>query len=326
MLEPDVPSNEKDRIETLQSLSILDTDPEERFDRITRLARRLFKVPIALVSLVDVNRQWFKSCVGLDATETGRDISFCGHAILDNKIFYIQDASKDPRFSDNPLVTGPPNIRFYAGRPISAPNGDKLGTLCIIDSEPRVMTEEEFETLNELAQTVEQELVPLHPETIDEVTNISNRTGFSQLAAHCLAMANRQKVSMSMAYFELNRFDPVDDGFKVKLTLSDGDKALKIFAKQMKETFRSSDLISHFNENKFVALFYNTDKDKTFSLVSRFSTELKRTTSTLGLDYDIGFSLGIVEYDQNSELSVDSLIEKARQEMNRSDSSNTSIA
>ena len=118
MLEPPLPPDEAMRLAALRSLNILDTPAEERFDRITRLAQRLFDVPIALVSLVDTNRQWFKSCQGLDASETPRSISFCGHAILEDGPLIIEDATKDQRFADNPLVTGPPDIRFYTGQPL----------------------------------------------------------------------------------------------------------------------------------------------------------------------------------------------------------------
>ena len=104
MKNPDIPQDEKARLETIRSLDILDTVPEERFDRLTRMAKRLFGVSIAVVSIVDENRQWFKSCMGLGASETSRDISFCGHTILGNGVFIIPNASEDPRFADNPLV------------------------------------------------------------------------------------------------------------------------------------------------------------------------------------------------------------------------------
>ena len=120
-------------------MNVLDTSPEERFDRLTRVAKRMFDVPIALVSLVDADRQWFKSCVGLSAAETSRDISFCGHAILGEDTFVISDARADERFADNPLVVGEPKIQFYAGCPLRALDGWKLGTLCIIDRTPRSM-------------------------------------------------------------------------------------------------------------------------------------------------------------------------------------------
>ena len=118
MKSPDIPLNESTRIKALVDLNILDTIEEERFDRLTRLAKQLFGVEIALVSLVDTNRQWFKSKQGLAACETGRDISFCGHVILEQDIFHIPNALEDARFADNPLVIGAPNIRFYAGAPL----------------------------------------------------------------------------------------------------------------------------------------------------------------------------------------------------------------
>ena len=137
MKSPSAPQDEQIRLDTLHSFNILDTEHEERFDRLTRMAKRLFGVPIALVSLVDESRQWFKSCFGLSISETSRDISFCGHTILGNDMFIIPDTSLDERFADNPLVLNEPYIRFYAGYPLIAPNGSKLGTLCIIDTKPR---------------------------------------------------------------------------------------------------------------------------------------------------------------------------------------------
>ena len=125
-----IPVNEASRILALHALKILDSQPEERFDRLTRMARRMFGVPIAVVSLVDTDRQWFKSRQGIDICETSRDISFCSHALLDDGILEIQDASKDDRFFDNPMVTGDPHVRFYAGCPIRIDNHHAVGTLC----------------------------------------------------------------------------------------------------------------------------------------------------------------------------------------------------
>lgn len=115
MIKPTIPSNEAERLHALRTLNILDTSHEERFDRVTRMAKRMFNVSISLVSLIDEDRQWFKSKQGLEATETPRDISFCGHAINQEGLFIIPDAVKDERFFDNPLVTAAPYIRFYAG-------------------------------------------------------------------------------------------------------------------------------------------------------------------------------------------------------------------
>jgi GAF domain-containing protein len=153
-----LPPNEKERLAALKALNILDTPPEARFDRITRLIARLFNVPIALVSLVDVNRQWLKSCYGLDLRETPRDVSFCSHAILKPEAMIIPDALDDPRFADNPLVTHEPHIRFYAGQPLNSPGGQRVGTLCMIDHHPRQLSVDEQQTLRDLATWVEREL------------------------------------------------------------------------------------------------------------------------------------------------------------------------
>lgn len=158
MIEPALPADEAGRISTLRGLGILDTPPEERFDRITRLAQKIFSVPIAVVSLVDVNRQWFKSCQGLDASETPRGISFCGHAILGTAVFVVEDAATDIRFADNPLVTGGPRNRFYAGAPLRLHNGHPAGTLCIIAPTPRRFDPRDQELLAELANVVIAEL------------------------------------------------------------------------------------------------------------------------------------------------------------------------
>ncbi len=149
--------DEAERLEALYSLHLLDTPAEERFDRWTRLAQQYFDVPISLVCLVDVDRQWFKSKQGLDASETDRSISFCGHAIKDDDLFIVEDASLDPRFIDNPLVIGPPHIRFYAAKPLHSGNGRRIGTFCLIDSKPRRLSEKERLLLEQIGTMVEQE-------------------------------------------------------------------------------------------------------------------------------------------------------------------------
>lgn len=139
------------RLEALEDYRILDTDPHPAFDAVTKSAALAFDVPIALVSLVDENRQWFKSRVGMESCETARDISFCTHAITGHDAYIVEDASTHPMFSDNPLVTGEPNIRFYAGMPLIDVDGFALGTLCLIDRKPRTFNAREIELLEQLA-------------------------------------------------------------------------------------------------------------------------------------------------------------------------------
>ncbi|MBE0622482.1 MAG: PAS domain S-box protein [Burkholderiales bacterium] len=158
MQEPPKPANETERLAALRALGVLDTPPEQRFNRITRTAARVFQVPIALVSLVDADRQWFKSRYGLHVSETPRSVSFCGHAILQDRAMVIEDALLDPRFADNPVVSGPPHVRFYAGQPLSGAGGVKLGTLCIIDHQPRQFSANDRLTLADMGGWVEREL------------------------------------------------------------------------------------------------------------------------------------------------------------------------
>lgn len=158
MKTPDLPSDETHRLCALDELKLLDTPPEERFDRLTRLAARTFNTPIALVSLIDRDRQWFKSRQGLEAPQTSREVSFCGHAILREEPLVIENALDDERFADNPLVTGDPNIRFYAGAPLHDRHGHRVGTLCVIDHKARRFSDKDRDTLRDLADLVEREL------------------------------------------------------------------------------------------------------------------------------------------------------------------------
>ena len=149
-----LPQNEDERLAELLSYDVLDTEAEQLFDDLTVLASQICETPIALISLIDPNRQWFKSRVGLDAEETSRDIAFCSHAILQDDVFEIPNATLDPRFHDNPLVTGAPDIRFYAGAPLITPSGHAIGTLCAIDSKPRKLTETQKASLQTLSKSV----------------------------------------------------------------------------------------------------------------------------------------------------------------------------
>ncbi|MDJ1472070.1 GAF domain-containing sensor histidine kinase [Xanthocytophaga flava] len=158
MKAPEIPSNEESRLQALQGYHILDTQPEKDFDDIVQLASQICQTPISLISLVEQQRQWFKSRVGLDYKELPRETSFCGHAILQAGIFVVKDTHTDERFIDNPLVEGDPGIRFYAGIPLINPDGFRLGTLCVIDRVPRELTSEQQFALQVLGQQVVHQL------------------------------------------------------------------------------------------------------------------------------------------------------------------------
>ncbi len=172
MKPPPYPANEAERIQALRDLLILDTEPEARFDAVTVYCQSRFKVEIALVSLVDTDRQWFKSACGLDAKATPRVVSFCGHAILHNEVMLVRNALEDERFHDNPLVVGPPHIRFYAGAPLKLSSGHAVGTLCLISPRAQTLEREELAHLTVLAHMISMEL--------------ENQGRISDCTKHCL--------------------------------------------------------------------------------------------------------------------------------------------
>lgn len=153
-----VPANEARRLAALAASHLMDTPPEESFDRLTWLATHATGCPMALVTLLSAQRQWFKSRQGVEAEETPRALAFCNHALVDDAPFVVEDASCDPRFADHPMVTGAPFIRFYAGYPVRDANGLALGALCVLDREPRRLREREMRALRELAAIASTEI------------------------------------------------------------------------------------------------------------------------------------------------------------------------
>lgn len=304
MQKPKLPDDEVNRLTCLQSLKLLDSEFEERFDRVTRLAKKLFQVDIALVSLVDEHRQWFKSSQGVDVRETPRDISFCGHAILERKILYIPDATKDQRFFDNPLVTDAPNIRFYAGRPIISPDGEPIGTLCIIDSKPKQLDDDDFDTLNDLANLIEDEVFTTLDATTDELTNLTNRRGLLQLAEQQVRFCSRHFMPLVLVYFDIDKFKAINDQFGHDL----GDQALVAFAKNLFSSFRSSDILSRIGGDEFVVLLSQVSEADVEEILSRFRRLLN---SSHNLPFEIEFSYGVVQLDQNKHFNLRDLINSA---------------
>lgn len=311
MLSPLKPVSEGVRINTLHLLNILDTPAEERFDRLTRLARRLFNVPIALVSLVDAERQWFKSSVGLEARETPRDISFCGHTILGEQILLVCDAELDERFCDNPLVTGEPGIRFYAGCPLTVANGSRLGTLCLIDVKPRNLDDEERELLRDLARMAEQELAAVQMASMDELTLLSNRRGFEALARHALNACQRLDRPATLLFFDLNEFKQINDTYGH----AEGDGALRTFADVLRIAFRESDVIGRLGGDEFVALLTGSDHMETSAIMLRLQEILDERNASRQRGYDIHFSVGQIEYAPTSHATIEDLLADADKAM-----------
>lgn len=304
MKTPDLPQNEQERLSTLKSLTILDSAPDERFDRLTRIAVKLFDVPVALVSIVDKNRQWFKSCQGLDITETPRDLSFCGHAILGEGAFVVEDTHEDERFVDNPLLIGQKHIRFYAGYPIRYLDGSKLGTLCIKDVKPRDFTEEDRRLLRDLATIVEHEIQAVELATMDELTGILNRRGFNMSAEKSLNICKRGALPVALVFLDLNEFKPIND----KFGHAEGDKALQQFASVLDDVGRDSDIVARMGGDEFVILLVDADKKAVDQVMKRFSQQIESCNKQQALGYDITFSYGIVLFDPAKHVTINDLL------------------
>jgi diguanylate cyclase (GGDEF)-like protein len=313
MKAPPKPPDEDRRIRTLQSLGILDTPAEERFDRVTRLACRLFGVPIALVSLVDEDRQWFKSRQGLDATETPREISFCGHSILGREVMLVEDADLDERFSDNPLVCQDPAIRFYAGAPLEASDGSRLGTLCLIDREPRTLDEDEIALLRDLADMVERELVAIQLATLDELTGLSNRRGFETMARHALASCRRIGRPVSLLYIDLDGFKQIND----EHGHAEGDRALVEMAGCLLRAFRDSDVVARIGGDEFCVLLTDAGDGELKAPIERLAEEVEATNRSGRSGWQLRYSYGVATLDAKSTLPIDMLLDQADASMYR---------
>ena len=304
MLTATGPHNELDRLATLRTLGLLDTPAEERFDRITRLALRLFGVPIALISLIDEDRQWFKSRQGLARTETPRAMSFCAHAIERTGVMQVPDAWADLRFADNPLVIGDPNIRFYAGCPIVATDGSPLGTICVIDRVPRLLSEADAGVLADLAHLVEREIALVQIALHDELTGLANRRGFIQLAGMVIDLCGRLGQPATLVFTDLDGLKAVNDrhGHEV------GDRAIQEAAAILARTFRSSDALGRLGGDEFCAVLSGVgDADEPIRRLHRAAAERNRP----GAVYRLAFSVGTAEFDPSAPEGVAALLQRA---------------
>ncbi len=307
MLTPPTPVFEADRLRSLRSLDILDTPPEESFDRLTRMARRLFDVPIALVSLVDADRQWFKSSQGLEATETGRDISFCGHTILSDEVFVVRDAADDRRFCDNPLVTHDPHIRFYAGCPIRTTNGRRIGTFCVIDRRPRELDTEDRALLKDLAAMVEREITQFELATVDELTGLANRRGFKAVAGQALSLCQRTDVPATLLLIDLDHFKQINDD----LGHAEGDRALCEMGEVLNATYRECDVIARLGGDEFCVLLSGAGKEDIERPLKALEANVCARNEKVDDNFRLCYSIGAAHFDPGEHRAVDELLREA---------------
>lgn len=332
MLEPAIPANEDLRISSLRKLNVLDTPAEDRYDRITRLAKRLFGVPIVLVSLVDSGRQWFKSAQGVTVTEAPREISFCGHAILDNEPLVVENAAKDPRFQDNPCVVGDPRIRFYAGQPLVGPNDMKMGTLCIIDRVPRKLSREELDLLKDLSTMVEKELMSEQAERardklmldleatkrqalIDPMTRAWNRKGILEYLQRETAQAQRSSSSLGVAMVDIDLFKKINDTHGHPA----GDQVISEIAQRLLSAIREYDALGRYGGEEFLLVFPNCNHEELVRIGERILEAVRSAPiQSADIQMDVRVSIGLTASKTKEPLNAELLIQEADKALYRS--------
>src|ERR1700761_3634679 len=297
MIEAPKPPQEERRLAALHALNLLDTEPEERFDRITRLAQRVFGAQMSAFTLVDSDRQWFKSRVNMDSPEDPLETGFCPHAILDPDTMVIPDAREDARFHDNPLVTGDPNIRFYAGHPVAGPGGEVLGTLCVIDDKPRAREDFDAEALREFAAMVEAEVASFSLAIGDELTGLANRRGFEMLGERLVRAARRLDLPLSVIYADLDNMKPINDTYGHEA----GDAALVEVAAVLGSTLRASDLVARLGGDEFCALLVGAAAQAAPTLIARVEGALAERNLAAERPWKLSMSLGLAESPTREE-------------------------
>lgn len=288
-----IPVDDIARVEALRQLGMLDTLPEERFDRLTRLAQAFFKVPICVVSLVDSDRQWFKSKVGVEARESARDISFCGHVVADNSVLVVEDALADERFHDNPSVINAPGIRFYAGYPLYDVTGKAVGSFCIADERPRRLSVAELRHLADFAALVERELTSREAASSDHLTGLLNRRGFELVSEQALQMCSRTASRACLLFIDLDRFKAIND----RLGHAVGDRALQRFSRCLTETFRASDVVARLGGDEFVILMTDASEADMQRATSRLRADVQALNLWPGTPYELRFSVGYAQLE-----------------------------
>lgn len=233
MKTPATPENETERLNSLRESGLLEIDSSPAFDRLTRLAKRFFQVPLAMVNLIDEHSLIVKSADGQAPDSVPRNISFCGHTILSEAPLVVGDMRQDDRFADNPLVAGEPGVRFYAGFPLRLRDGASVGSLCLIDYSPREFTAADLAVLGDLGALAEDEFAAVSAATTDELTGLFNRRGFNQLVRFTLSVARRRAEPLTLGWLDLDRFKEINDRYGHE----EGDKALNVMAQLMRSSF-----------------------------------------------------------------------------------------
>jgi diguanylate cyclase (GGDEF)-like protein len=293
-----IPENETQRLQAVRSYDILDTPAEVDFDALTRVAAHAFKTPAAVVGLMDSDRLWFKSRFGLDVPQLDRQIAFCAYALMrPDEALVIEDLQQDSRFRDNPLVTQAPHLRFYAGAPLIDPNGYALGTIAVVDVQPRTMNEEQRSALRDLATLVitalesRRRAIQLGRLALtDHLTGLSNRAHFERTLRAEMTHAQRTGEPFTLLYMDLDGFKAVND----TLGHAAGDEVLVEIARRLEKQVRAGDLLARLGGDEFGVFMREATQDSAESLASRIAEAvLEPITLSDGNQVNVGISVGM---------------------------------
>jgi len=326
MLAAPIPPNESARVESLRRMLLSCAPTEASLDHVTHAACRIFGTPIALISVVESDRLWFKSCIGLNVRETPRDISFCGHAILEDAPLIIEDTLLDPRFADNPLVTAEPKIRFYAGRPLRNGENFPLGALCIIDHEPRTLSEEDRRLLDDLGRwaetifaskqlsesqrTLQTELEQAKRETMmDPLLHIWNRWAIVDILEREAKRASRHHDALSVLLVKAEHVASIADRYGQ----STADSMLKEIVQAFNNVLRPYDAVGRCGGEEFLVVLPDTDARAAATIAKRLRQRISECTVLVDSDQvSCVASTGIACVERHAAAqSVDALIASA---------------
>lgn len=286
--------DEPARLAATRRLDIFDTPRERSFDRITTLVKAILNVPVAAVSLIDENRQWFKSMEGLTVCETPRGQSFCSVAIKKREVLVVNDAASDPRFASNELVTGEPHIRSYAGAPLVLPDGYQAGALCAIGFEPRIFSDQELMVLSNLAECVVHEIELRQRVTTDALTGVMSRAAFMKRLEMIFAGAQEDRTQAFLAFLDLDHFKSVNDRFGHHT----GDRVLQCLSALATETLDRNACIGRLGGEEFAVAFSGGDFGRTMDALTRLKQLIANASYEDIPGLKVTVSIGVAALDR----------------------------
>lgn len=327
MIKAEIPANEEARLDALQHSHLLNTPLEQGFERITQITKRIFDVPIAAISLIDKDMQWFKSVVGLEAKESPRELTFCAHTILNDQWLIVDDAQTDDRFADNPMVIQPPSLRFYAGYPIHAGSDQRIGALCIMDRRPRQMSSYEKAILKDMASLVDIEIrnhqfihdaeLILHHQGavkraafLDQLTKLWNKEGVSCILEQRISKYQQDpKSAFGLIILSVDSLQSFSEEYGQKA----GEDLLKAIAQALVNYCRGEDSIAYVGGKEFMVIASVKQPEDMHAIADRIRTSLyNESLLTRAGPVKITVTAGLAYYNPDKHTKPDTLINDAK--------------